>query len=102
VNEELFFVEGAVVYEQDNSGNGVVSSVIAHEILHLYGAWDLYQTFTQSAENEERARRLFPSSIMRRIADDINELEVDEVSAWLVGWKPNRLAWYESLRPKRR
>ncbi|MBX3421829.1 MAG: hypothetical protein KF752_09780 [Pirellulaceae bacterium] len=102
VNEELYFVEGAIVYEQDNSGNGVVSSVIAHEILHLYGAWDLYETLSQSAENEERARRLFPSSIMRRIADDINELEVDEVSAWLVGWKPNRLAWYEALRPKRR
>jgi len=102
VDKEQHFVEGAIVYEQNNDGQEMLASTIAHEILHLYGAWDLYQNQYQSSVNDERSRLLFPNSIMRIVSHDINELEVDEVSAWLAGWNPNQKAWYESLNPRGR
>ena len=102
MNKERFFVEGAILYEKYNSGGSLAASSIAHETLHLYGAWDLYKTFSQSAENEKKAKELFPNSIMLRTSYNITELEVDEVSAWLIGWNQQPKSWYETLRPSRK
>lgn len=52
-------------------------SAFAHEILHLYGAVDLYVL----DETIELAERLFPKSIM--LYGD----EVDELTMYLIGWK---------------
>ena len=101
MNKELYFVEGAILYEKYNNGGDLAASSIAHEILHLYGAWDLYKTFSQSAENEKRARERFPNSIMLRTSYKINELEIDELSAWLIGWNKSSKKWYETFRPQR-
>ena len=100
MDRELYFLEGAVLYEQFPNGYELPASAIAHEVLHLYGAWDLYQTFQQSAENEKRARKKFPDSIMLRTSYYIDELEVDELSAWRVGWNQQPKNWYSSFEPK--
>lgn len=98
--KDKFYVEGSVLYEQYNGGGKLASSSIAHETLHVYAAWDLYQTFSQSASNEQRAKELFPNSVMLRTAYDINELEIDPLTAWLIGWNKYPEKWYESFRPK--
>jgi hypothetical protein len=98
MDEEMYFLEGSVLYEKYWTGGALRPSSIAHEILHQYGAWDLYKTFQQTQENEDRARQMFPNSIMLRYFDDINEAEVDELTAWLVGWNTNPKPVYDTFR----
>ena len=99
MNKDMYFVEGSVLYEKYWNNQEIAPSSIAHEILHLYGAWDLYKTFQQTQDNEDKARKLFPDSIMLRTSYDINDLNVDEVTAWLIGWNNAPKAWYEKFRP---
>ena len=96
---ELHFVEGVMLYEHYEDGNEVPSSGIAHELLHLFGAWDLYENFMQSKAIEELALHLFPNSIMLRISQNINELFIDPVTAWLIGWNKNPESWYDTFNP---
>lgn len=101
MEKEKYYVEGAVLYEKYNTNGKLSSSSIAHEILHVYGAWDLYKTFEQSESNEQRAKKLFPNSIMLKTSYNINELSIDSLSAWLIGWNQNPKSWYETFRPKK-
>lgn len=39
MDKEKYFVEGIVMYEEYNGGEKLAASSIAHELLHLYGAW---------------------------------------------------------------
>ena len=101
-NKERYFVEGAVLYQKYSTGREKPSAPIAHEILHLYGAWDLYETFRQSAENAQRAKKRYPNSIMLRSSvKNIDILEVDEISAWRVGWNTNPKDWYATFEPNK-
>ena len=99
MDRELYFLEGTVLYEEFPNGYELPASAISHEILHLYGAWDFYKTFRQTAENEAKAKKQFPNSIMLRTSYYIDELEVDEVSAWRVGWHHNPKSWYLGFEP---
>ncbi|CAN5678310.1 hypothetical protein BH10BAC3_BH10BAC3_02540 [soil metagenome] len=99
MNKELYFVEGAILYEKYWNNYKLAPASIAHEILHLYAAWDFYKTFQQSEEHQNKAMQLFPNSIMLRTAFNIDELNVDEVTALLVGWSNSPKEWYESFRP---
>jgi hypothetical protein len=98
MDKEKYYIEAAVVYEKYINNVGGSSSLFAHEILHLYGAWDLYKTFAQSEINEQRAKKLFPNSVMLRISYNIDELEVDSLTAWLIGWNMYPQEWYETFR----
>ena len=99
MNKEKYFVECAVLYNQYWGGLEMYEASMAHEILHLFGAWDLYETFQQSKEKELRARQYFPNSIMLRTTYNINELMVDELTAWLIGWNNTQQSWYEWFKP---
>ena len=99
MSKERFFVECCVVYNEYWGGLEMYEASMAHEILHLFGAWDLYETFQQSREKEEKARQYFPDSIMLRTAYNINELMVDELTAWLIGWNNTQKDYYEWFKP---
>ncbi|MCB1146346.1 MAG: hypothetical protein KDK38_06050 [Leptospiraceae bacterium] len=86
MSREKYFVEGTMLYEKYNNGSDKPPASIAHELLHLYGASDLYKTFRQSAEKEKIARQKYPNSIMLKVSYDINELEIDNFTAWAIGW----------------
>ncbi|AFK05336.1 hypothetical protein Emtol_4212 [Emticicia oligotrophica DSM 17448] len=100
MDKEKYFVEGAILYEKYLNNSDLASASIAHEILHLYGGWDLYKTFSQTKDREEKAKELFPNSIMLRTSYNIKELEIDEVTKWLIGWNKKPKEWYEWFRPK--
>lgn len=100
MNSEKHFVEGAILYEKYLGNGELASSSIAHEILHLYGGWDLYKTFAQTQDREDKARKLFPNSVMLRTSYNIKELSIDEVSQWLIGWNDSPKDWYEWFKPK--
>jgi hypothetical protein len=78
----------AVIYCRNTIGMITGSTVIAHEILHQFGAWDLYYELgrSQTRETSDIIREKYPNSIMRRTSGNENTLEVDEVTAWRIGW----------------
>lgn len=99
VDKETYFLEGCILYRNYPDGQELASSSIAHEFLHLFGAWDLYETFQQSKEHAEKAKQLFPNDVMRRTSYTINELEIGKLTAWAVGLTTAFEAWYEWFRP---
>lgn len=65
-----------------NSRLGLHASVVAHEILHLYGAEDLYV----GSSRERLAKKHYPGDIMLSAKYDINENTVRDATAFYVGW----------------
>jgi hypothetical protein len=102
MDKALYFAEGVVLYERYLNDAVLAASSIAHEILHLFGAWDLYKTFQQTQDREDKARKQFPDSIMLRTSYNINELDIDEVTAWRIGWNPNPQPWYDGFDPTKK
>ena len=56
---------------------------VAHEILHLYGAEDLYAP----QERKDMIRDIYPEDIMLMDYLNIDEMSVGEYTAYAVGWK---------------
>jgi hypothetical protein len=75
------------------------SAVIAHEILHLFGAWDLYELDESDHERALKTELMFPNSIMLHSCRDIWESQIDEINAWLVGLKEEGKDWYRWFEP---
>ena len=96
MNKERYFVEGCVLYSHFSNGILLNESGIAHEIMHLFGARDLYETFRQKSDREEMARR-FPNSIMHKNLPNINDQVIDELTAFLIGWHNRPKNWYEKF-----
>ena len=83
--------EISVVFYEGNKMPEVLSRAIAHEVLHQFGAIDFY--FPQ--EVESIAKKYIGSSIM----GGSSSLTVDDLTAYLVGWKDTVSASsYEFLR----
>lgn len=93
------FTEGSIIYSDYFNGKKLDAGTIAHELLHLFGAWDLYNSKTQRPEVEQKAWQLFPQSIMLDDHRNINELVIDQVTAWTIGWLNRYWSWYEFFRP---
>lgn len=64
------------------------------------GHGEAYKTFSQTEEKEKRARELFPNSIMLRTSYDIDELNINKLTAWLIGWNDKPENWYDWFREK--
>jgi len=56
---------------------------VAHEILHLYGAADLYEPY----ERKNTARMLYPEDIMLLDYLNVDEMNLGEFTAYSVGWR---------------
>lgn len=102
MNEEKYFNEGCMIYQyyDDAQTKPLCAATIAHEMLHTFGAWDLYTTFAQSSDREKKARSIYPNDIMLRTSYNINELSIGELSAWLIGWVVKEEKWFNWFRPK--
>jgi len=65
-------------------------SVIAHEILHLFGALDLYigpwDSKKQVKKRKEWAMKEFPDEIMAFAYRDIDSLNISNFTKYLIGW----------------
>lgn len=61
---------------------------IAHNILHLFGAVDLYETiYRKSSKSIEFAAAHFPNDIMQDpYGKHINSLEISDYTKYLIGW----------------
>lgn len=65
------------------------SSEIAHNILHLFGATDLYETiYRKNMKSINFAAKQFPNEIMQDpYGKQINALEISDYTKYLIGWK---------------
>ena len=76
-------------------------SVIAHEFLHIFGAYDLYLTpFDKKKKNikkKEKLMEMFPNEIMAFAHRDINSLQISEFTKYLIGWKKELPEEYQRL-----
>lgn len=88
-NEEIEFAVVSYKYPSE----------IAHNILHLYGAADLYQTIYRREEKKiELAKKYFPNDIMQDpYAKNINELEIGKFTRYLIGWTNKLNQKYQPL-----
>lgn len=66
-------------------------SVISHEFLHLFGAWDLYITpFEKDKKEQERkafAMKEFPNEIMAFAYRGIDSLDISPFTKYCIGWE---------------
>ena len=95
------FLEGCAVHAESRKGVAESPLVYAHEILHLYGAWDFYQRPDYAIEQVALAKQRFANDVMLKATRDIESCEVGPVTAWRVGWRAEE-GWYERLRPEGR
>lgn len=65
-------------------------TVIAHEFLHLFGAWDLYVSpldrniFVRM--KKKKAMKKYPNEIMAFAHRDLDTLNISPLSKYLIGW----------------
>lgn len=71
--------EISVVFFEENESSVLVKRTIAHELLHQFGAIDFYFP----SEIKEIAKKYIGDSIMR----EGSALTVDDLTAYLIGWK---------------
>ena len=107
-------VDLAIVYCRHTMGLSTDKYVMAHEMLHQFGAWDLYAGESQTTESAAKARELFPNSVMANTFSNKELLEVDALTAWRIGWnefdesfaefnpKHNRAAAREEMEAKQK
>jgi len=81
--------ERLICFSRFNDHDQTPAATYAHEVLHGFGAGDLYFPFDQDDDRYRRAKRLFPNDVMLRIDDQIARLSVDPWTAYRVGWIKN-------------
>lgn len=84
---EDYVTERCVVFHTENEDYEYADTpyTYAHEILHLFGAKDLYVP-NVAEEKEQKFRNLFPNDVMNHGNDDLELLSVSPYTAWRVGW----------------
>jgi hypothetical protein len=92
------FLEVNVLCEINKLDNEISASSIAHETLHIFGAWDLYAVISAGKEKAEMAKKKFVNSIMLNTRPSINFHTLDEVTAWRIGLA-NIKEWYYDFVP---
>lgn len=88
------FLEGAVIYDEYYSGLRVTPATITHEMLHLFGAHDIYKSRTNNEDAEQKMRSVFSRSIMLDTHQDIQPLFIEQFTAWCIGWTKSYWGWY--------
>ena len=96
----LFFVNGYLQQDPSfsfNSENNVYAehsiitsknvSVIAHEVLHLFGAVDLYPNYTYPNFNFNELGSTYPNEIMRIQHKPIDKLMISPITQYFIGWQ---------------
>ena len=73
------------------------AATYAHEILHLFGAGDLYFPYDDTLIRKDRAPRAFPNDVMYRVDYDLHQLDVGVFTAYRVGWRSILEPKFDSL-----
>jgi hypothetical protein len=76
-------------------------SVIAHEFLHIFGAYDLYVTPFDISRKEQKKKdklmSMFPNEIMAFAYRDLDSLNISGFTRYLIGWNKELPVEYQKL-----
>lgn len=93
-DSDMNYEEHCIIFSKDLNSNGdepvgSKSSIVAHELLHLFGAEDYYTPFPR----KKLARKYCPNDIMLSQENDLQLNDISEATAFYVGWT-NKIPWY--------
>lgn len=89
-----------VDWDEDGELDLEYASTYAHELLHAYGAWDLYNIDETSNLDEEQIELIntdFVNEIMMSQEQDINPHFIGDITAYQIGWIDEVDEKYEGL-----
>ncbi len=92
-----YAAERMVCFSHYPDGRLTSAATYAHEILHLFGAGDLYFPYDETPLRKERASRAFPNDVMYRVDYDLDQLDVGVFTAYRVGWQVDLAPKFRSL-----
>lgn len=76
-------------------------SVIAHEFLHLFGAFDLYLTQydvkKRDKKKKDKLMEMFPNEVMAFAHRNLSSLKISDFTKYLIGWKREMPVEYQRL-----
>lgn len=81
-----FDAERMVCFARYPDDRETAAATHAHEILHLFGAGDLYFPYDITSDRKLQAAALFPNDVMYRVDYNIGRLNVGPFTAFRVGW----------------
>lgn len=87
--------EGAILF--DSPDWPLYAGNIAHEMLHLFGAVDLYAVTPDMEEIDARIEKMYPKEIMHRTHYPMEELMISPLTAWLIGLTGQQEPWFEDF-----
>jgi len=97
------YIEGAIVYKTYRDNEKVLrNGTIIHEILHLYGAWDLYNPKKEWQIDNTIYAHYARSIMLNGRKNDLSNVIIDPLTAWRIGWSKNYFDWFEIFRKKGR
>ena len=82
----IYYAERVVMFYKYENGVPTYAASYAHEILHSFGAGELYFPYDSSEERREIAKRYFPNDVMFRVDYKINNRTIGEYTAYRIGW----------------
>ena len=96
--EDRSIPEYITVFEFDQNWRKPNKYVTVHEMLHLFGAWDLYYNPLYGYEKEEYdlIKKKYPSTIMR----SSKLITIDPLTAWRIGIDVPVENWFLELIPR--
>lgn len=104
---EIDAIEFVVAFSSNENGKTDVGSSILHEMLHLFGAADLYDPTGEYPERKKLCKKLYPNDIMMKSATDPSVLEIGRLTECLIGWSDyfppecDCPEWWQSTAPER-
>lgn len=87
--------EGAILF--DSPDWPLYAGNIAHEMLHLFGAVDLYAVTPEMAGIDVKMENMYPKEIMHRSHYPMEELMISPLTAWLIGLSDKQESWFEEF-----
>jgi len=82
----LWAAERVVCFARYPNRTPTCAASYAHEILHAFGAGELYFPFDRANNRRRRAAHLFPNDIMRRVDHNPGVLTIGAFTAYRIGW----------------
>ncbi len=87
-----YFLESVNIFRTDD-GTPTTGATIAHEILHLFGAWDMYGGQASDYAGQWASDN-YPNEIMLQVSSPLDDLTISPLTAWLVGLTSEYHDWY--------
>jgi hypothetical protein len=82
-----YWAERVVCFHRLDNRRPTPAAVYAHEILHGFGAGELYFPFDATNARQRLAGRIFSDDVMYRTDYNIQRLEIGAYTAYRIGWR---------------